>query len=150
QAIAEYRAAIRMEKDYPEAHTNLGAALLAKGRLDEAIDQYREATASRHVFPEAYKAHVNLGNALQQKGHWDEALAEYRAAIRLSNDCAMAHWGLGVVCLQKGQFQTAVQELRRGHELGSRDPHWPFPSAQWLRQAEALARLDARLPAFLN
>jgi serine/threonine-protein kinase len=52
--------------------------------------------------------------------------------------------------VQKGQFSAAVEELRRGHHLGSRNPRWPYPSAQWLRQAEQLAQLDARLPAVLQ
>jgi hypothetical protein len=55
-----------------------------------------------------------------------------------------------VALLRAGQFQQAAKELSRGHQLGSRDPHWSFPSGRLLRQAEALARLDARLPAFLK
>jgi hypothetical protein len=43
-----------------------------------------------------------------------------------------------------------VEELRLGHELGSRDPRWPHPSAQLLRDAERLADLDARLPKLLE
>jgi hypothetical protein len=43
-----------------------------------------------------------------------------------------------------------VEELRRGHELGSRIPGWPHPSGQALRNAERLAELDARLPALLE
>src|SRR5262249_25125684 len=40
--------------------------------------------------------------------------------------------------------------LKKGHELGSRKPAWPYPSAQWVRQAERLVELDAKLPAFLK
>jgi serine/threonine-protein kinase len=47
-------------------------------------------------------------------------------------------------------LRQAVEELRRGHELGSRNPPWPYPSAQWLQDAERLAALDARLPQFLK
>jgi hypothetical protein len=42
-----------------------------------------------------------------------------------------------------------VDELRRGHEIGSSRPHWRYPSAKWLQNAERLAALDARLPALL-
>src|SRR5262249_34945560 len=44
----------------------------------------------------------------------------------------------------------AVEELRLGHELGSRNPRWPYPSERWLRQAERLAALDAQLPRLLK
>ena len=40
--------------------------------------------------------------------------------------------------------------LRRGHELGSRQPGWRYPSAQWVAEAERLAALAARLPAVLK
>ena len=40
--------------------------------------------------------------------------------------------------------------LRRGHELGSRRPGWRYPSAQWVREAERMAALAARLPAVLK
>jgi tetratricopeptide (TPR) repeat protein/tRNA A-37 threonylcarbamoyl transferase component Bud32 len=150
QAIAEYRAAIRLQEDYPEAHTNLGIALLAKGCLDDAIDQYRMATASREKFPEAYKAHCRLGMALHQKGRLNEAVAAYREAIRMKRDLPEALCDLGLALLELGQFQEAVTALRRGHQIGSRDPEWSNPSAQWLREAEDMARLDARLPALLK
>jgi hypothetical protein len=40
--------------------------------------------------------------------------------------------------------------LRRGHELGSKQPGWRYPSAQWVRQAERMAALEGKLPAFLK
>ena len=51
---------------------------------------------------------------------------------------------------RKGKFREAVEELRQGHELGSRDPRRTLPSAQWLRDAERLADLDTRLPKLLE
>src|SRR5262249_10876190 len=80
EAIDEYREAIKIQKDYPEAHVqlrvafsgesvslpvpeahhNLGNVLMAKGRLDEAIDEYREAIRIQRDYPEA---HCNLSNA---------------------------------------------------------------------------------------
>jgi hypothetical protein len=47
-------------------------------------------------------------------------------------------------------FRQALEEHRRGHELGSRRPGWPHPSAQWVRQCERLIDLDGKLPAFLE
>jgi serine/threonine-protein kinase len=37
--------------------------------------------------------------------------------------------------------------LKRGHELGTKQPGWRYPSAQWVRDAERLAALDRRLAA---
>jgi hypothetical protein len=47
-------------------------------------------------------------------------------------------------------YRQSVVELRAAHELGSRSPRWNQPSAQWLRNAEILGDLDARLPALLE
>src|SRR5262249_43039748 len=38
----------------------------------------------------------------------------------------------------------------QGHELGSKQPGWRNPSARWVRQAEANAALEAKLPALLG
>jgi Flp pilus assembly protein TadD len=138
-----------LNKDFPEAHSNLGCALLAKGELDEAIAEFRKALRLNKDLPQV---HNNLGNALLGKGQLDEAIVEFREAVRLMKDSAEAHCSLGDALLRQGQFQEAVQELRRGHELGSRNPRWPYAalSAQQLRNAERLANLDARLPGLLK
>jgi hypothetical protein len=43
-----------------------------------------------------------------------------------------------------------VAALKRGHELGRKKPGWPYPSAAWVRQAERMAALERKLPAFLQ
>ena len=80
----------------------------------------------------------------------DEGIAEHRKAIRIKEDYAEAHCDLGNALLQKGLFRESIKELRRGDELGARDPRWHYPSAQWLRKAQQLAALDDRLPAVLE
>jgi eukaryotic-like serine/threonine-protein kinase len=85
-----------------------------------------------------------------QKGRLDEAIDEFREAIRLKTDYASAHYNLGLVLLRQRKFQEAVEELRIGHDLGSRQPGWREPSAEWLRKAEIIAALVARLPALLK
>ncbi len=50
----------------------------------------------------------------------------------------------------RGEFAGALEALRKGHALGSRQPGWPYPSALWVRDAERMAALDARLPALLR
>jgi eukaryotic-like serine/threonine-protein kinase len=80
----------------------------------------------------------------------DEAVAECREAIRINKDLPEAHCNLGLTQRQQGEFRQALEELRRGHELGSKDPGWHYPSAQWMRQCERLVELDGKLPGFLE
>jgi tetratricopeptide (TPR) repeat protein len=146
-AIAEYREALLLNPDYADVPGNLGLALMQKGLLDDAIAAFRLAIRLKTHVP---VANYNLGNALRRKGQLDDAIAAYREAIRIREDYAEAHCNLAETLLQQGRFQETVQEYRRGHDLGSRKPGWPYPSAQWLRKAERVADLDARLPALLN
>jgi tetratricopeptide (TPR) repeat protein len=147
EAIAECRKAIALDPKCALAHNNLAGALHEQGKRDEAVAEYKEVLRIKPDFPEA---RYNLGNDLREEGKLDEAVAEFHKAIALKPDLAEAHCGLGLVLAQQGEFRQALEELRRGHELGSRRPTWRYPSAQWVRQAERLVELDAKLPSILT
>jgi tetratricopeptide (TPR) repeat protein len=147
EAIAEYQGAIRLKQAFPEAHHKLGDALCKKGRHDEAIAEYRESIRLEKNNPEA---HYNLGNTLRTMRRLDEAVAEFRETLRLRKDLAEAHCNLGHVLLQQGRFADGLAALNRGHELGSQNPRWPYPSAQWVRTAEHLVALEGKLPKVLK
>jgi superkiller protein 3 len=146
-AIAEYKKAIDLDPKYPGAHTNLGLVLYAKGDVDRAVAEYLKATRLKG---DDCNAHYGLGIALHDRGDVDGAIAEYRQAIRLKDDFAEAHCSLAHILRDKGQFVEALVLERRGHELGSKKPRWPYPSAQWVKQCERLVELDDNLPAILS
>src|SRR5262249_15499265 len=77
-------------------------------------------------------------------------IAEYREAIRLKNDHAEAHCNLGHALAEQGRFAESLAALRRGHELGTKRPGWPYPSAGWVRQAPEEAALERKVPASLE
>jgi serine/threonine protein kinase/tetratricopeptide (TPR) repeat protein len=152
EAIAEYREALRIDKDNAAAHTNLGLALQDSGHLDAAVAEYCEALRINKALPAVHaKAHYNLGNVLREKGDLPGAMTQYRQAIALNTDYAEAHCNLGLALWRhQGEFREALVELRRGHELGAKDPRWRYPSAQWVRQCERLVELDGQLAGFLE
>jgi serine/threonine-protein kinase len=147
EAVAELREAIRVKPDVAGVHYNLGLALQGQGKLAEAIAAYREAVRLKPDFTEA---HYNLGNALGEQGNHGEAVAAFREAIRLKPDDAEAHCNLGEALRSEGDYSGSLAMLRRGHELGIRQPGWPHPSARWVAEAERLAALAPRLPALLT
>ncbi|HZW33338.1 MAG TPA: tetratricopeptide repeat protein, partial [Isosphaeraceae bacterium] len=147
EAITEYRAVLRLKPDFADAHDNLGAALSAQGNLEEAIAEYREALRLK---PNDPAGHYNLGNALRDRGKREEAVGEYQEALRLHPHFPTAHCNLGLVLQREGRFAEALSELKCGHELGTKDPRWPYPSAQWVRQAQRLVELDQKLPSLLS
>jgi tetratricopeptide (TPR) repeat protein len=147
EAIGYYREAIRLKPGYAEAHSNLGNVLGNKGLLDEAIAEYREAIRLKK---DDVDSHYNLAIQLAAKGQLDDAIGEYREAIRYKPDFPEPRCNLGDVLIQQGRFAEGLVETRRGHELGSKRSGWRYPSAQWVRKAELLVELDAKLPKVLT
>ena len=121
----------------------LGNSLKDRGKLDKAkaIAAYREAVRVMPEFPEAYSA---LVLALKDQGKLDEAVATYRDAIRREPDAAVAHLNLGGILRAQGDFAGSLAMLRKGHELGSKQPGWHYPSAKWVAEAERQAALAQR------
>jgi tetratricopeptide (TPR) repeat protein len=148
EAIAEHRKALRLKKDFGAAHFDLAMTFQEKGQLDEAIAEYREVLRLKG-YP-AHFVHNNLGSALMAKGRLDEAIAEYRDALLLKKNFPLVHCNLGHALRQQGHFGAALKALKRGHELGSKNPRWPYPSAQWVRECQRFAEFDKRLPAILS
>jgi serine/threonine-protein kinase len=146
-AIACYKKALALDPKDAKAHYNLGSALQAKGDLDGAIACYRQALA---LDPRLTLAHYNLGSALHAGGRLDGAIVAYRQAIALQPNYAEAHCNLGHTYRDKGAFRAALAALQRGHQLGTQQPHWRYPSARWVKEAERWVRLDRQLPAILK
>jgi tetratricopeptide (TPR) repeat protein len=145
-AITCYQKANALEPTYAEAHCNLGVELSRNRQLDAAIARYNKAI---ELNPKLVSAHSLLGVALKDKGQVDEAIACYQKAIALDANFAEAHCNLAQALRIQGRFAEALAALKRGHELGSKRPGWPYPSAAWVRQAEFLAVQD-KFPAFLK
>src|SRR5262249_35489841 len=93
-------------------------------------------------------AHYGLGNLLERKDQRDEAVACYNRAIELQPDYAEAHCNMGGVLKEQGRFAEALAAYKRGHQLGTKQPGWRYPSGQWVRESEWVAAMEANVPAF--
>jgi serine/threonine-protein kinase len=147
EAIGFFRAALALQPANIAALNSLSAALRAQDRLAEAEGVLRTA---RRTAPEFALTRNNLGVVLRAQDRLAEAEAEFRTALRLKPEYTEAYCNLGLVLQQQGRFADALASLQRGHELGSKSPDWPHPSAQWVRDAKALVDLDARLTQILQ
>jgi tetratricopeptide (TPR) repeat protein/serine/threonine protein kinase len=146
EAVELYWKAIKLRPNDAEAYSNLGLALQAQGKQVEAIEMCRRAIKLK---PDLAEAHYNLGNALRAQGKPAQAVEAWHAAIQHRPDYAEAYCNIAGVLQEQGRFAEAVTLLARGHEFGSRQPGWRYPSAEWLRKGRVLAGLDARLPRVL-
>jgi tetratricopeptide (TPR) repeat protein len=104
------------------ALTNLGAALNALERPDEAIGVLTEAISGGQAPPEAYH---NLGNAWTKKGEHAKAIANYQRALQLAPNLAETHNNLGDALRKLGRFKEALVQYNEAAELrhGYAQPH---------------------------
>ena len=101
----------------------LGSALLAQNRFDQAGEAFAQATRLKADFGPAY---YNLGFALARSGRPREAVAAFRESLRHNPERADTYFLLSDLCLRLGEKEEALK---------------------WLRQAEALDPADPRLAA---
>ena len=98
----------------PASYNNLGRGLHAQGKLDEAIDAYRQAI---EVDRTLFSAQYNLGGALWAQGKLDEAIDAYRQAIELDPKIAGAYISRGnVLCIQN-KLDEAIGAYRQAIKL---------------------------------
>jgi tetratricopeptide (TPR) repeat protein len=87
---------------------NLGNALVAQGRFEEAIDQFQRAL---RINPDDADVAYNLGNALAQKGNFEEAGKQLQHALQINPDNAMAAYDLGNVRARQGRLGEAMDNF---------------------------------------
>ena len=112
--------ALAVTKNNHVAHVNLGVALEQKGKLNEALAEYRSA---EQLAPELYHIHNNLGNLLDNLGHPNKALTEYRWAVFLNPSLPSLHNGAGMVLAELGRFDEAMSQFKEAARL---DPTYPW------------------------
>jgi tetratricopeptide (TPR) repeat protein len=94
------------------AHNNLALALGSTGRLDEAIDHFRQSVTLNPGYAEGFN---NLGAALMLQDRLDEAATACLEAIRLEPDLPGAHFNLALIRRSQGWLDDAIRHYREAH-----------------------------------
>ena len=97
-----------------EGHNLLAAALLAEGRIDEAMEHWQK---SLEIEPQNAENHFSLGVALVSRGRTDEGIAHLEEALSLNPDYAAAHSELGIALDRKGKKDEALEHCLRAVEI---------------------------------
>jgi serine/threonine protein kinase/tetratricopeptide (TPR) repeat protein len=121
-AVRDYRRALELQPEFPEAHNRLGRVLMLQGRFGEAAAEFRRAVEQKGG-PYA-AAQYNLGFALQSRGDMNEAIEAYNAAVGASGGkYPDAFFQIGLAHLNRRRFAEAADSFRRAIEQnGGRDP----------------------------
>jgi tetratricopeptide (TPR) repeat protein/uncharacterized membrane protein (UPF0127 family) len=118
--VAIWQATLDVRPDNPRARLNLGAALDAAGRPDEAVEQYTAILAlsdSRVVRPFRTTAEYNLGIAKLRAGDLDGAMALFSAVLHNNPDHLGAANNLGLTYWAKRDFTRAATCFREATRL---------------------------------
>lgn len=108
-AEKEYRDALRMSPDLPEAHDHLGALLLRQGRTAEAIPELQVGAAA---MPFDFRVRRSLAEAFEAIGRIDDALAVRREALDLSGGAPEDELALATTLGMAGRYAEAYRLFR--------------------------------------
>jgi protein O-GlcNAc transferase len=118
ESLTALQKTVELLPDDADAHSNLGIALAAMGRLEDAVKCYRRAIA---INPDLAAAHSNLGIALTDLGQIEPAIISCRRALELHPDSSEIHSNLGNALKYFGQLDKAIASYRRALEIKSDD-----------------------------
>ncbi|HEY6261706.1 MAG TPA: tetratricopeptide repeat protein [Nitrospiraceae bacterium] len=93
-AIEECYRAIAQDPEFGNPYNDIGAYLIEKGELDEAIVWFQKALLARRYESPAFP-HLNLGRVYERKGQWTEAIDSYKKSLALNPNYTLAKKALG-------------------------------------------------------
>jgi tetratricopeptide (TPR) repeat protein len=108
QAIKDYDAAIRLNRNYPAAYYGRGDSYRAIGEYERALENYSQTIRLVPTFVDAY---VNRGATYQQQGDNERAIADYSTAIRIRPNTAIALANRGNAYAMIGDCDRALADL---------------------------------------
>lgn len=111
--IEIYQTVVRNEPRSGTAHFQLGNALLAAGKLDEARQCFEMALS----LESDASTLCNLGNAYAQMGKLNDALLSFEKALQLEPDFVPALNNAGRASFELGRHSEAMTHLRRALRL---------------------------------
>jgi tetratricopeptide (TPR) repeat protein len=114
-----FRHALAVTEDNYIAHDNLGYALVAEKRLDEAIEHFE---AARRARPEYAQAHNNLGRALLARGDFEAAAEHLSRARELAPDVPINTANLAFALAALGRTEEAQQAFAAAQRLAPTSP----------------------------
>lgn len=106
RALTDFDSALRLNPDFPVAHTGRGNCLLQQKKYKDAIAAYTRAI---EIEPTAAAAYNNRGNAWRAMGKFKEALPNYVAAMKLRPGQAGLMFSSGVCYSALQRYDAAIE-----------------------------------------
>jgi tetratricopeptide (TPR) repeat protein len=115
EAVPHFEASLALRPNNVPTLLNLARLEEGHGQLDAAAARLR---AALKIAPTDTAVLINLGTVSTKAGRLDEAIASYQEALRLgSSEDFLAHNGLGVALMKRGNTAGAIEHFREALRL---------------------------------
>jgi tetratricopeptide (TPR) repeat protein len=135
-SVSLWTRAVEIDPHSYVARTNLGHALELRGRVPQAIEQYRESLALR---PDEPRTRYKLGLAYARQHRYAEAIGEWREVMRIAPEMPAVHYCIGLASFRLGRPAEAVAAYSRAVAL---EPGYVDAHAAMSEALEMLGRRD--------
>jgi eukaryotic-like serine/threonine-protein kinase len=118
-ADRQFKRAIELNPNSADAHDDYNFYLLAMDRLEEALAHGRRVVELDPLTPWRRQC---IGLAYYFARQFDEALSAFKAAMEVDPDLRF-HFYVGWIYREKGMYEEAIAEFRKGLESTPGRPH---------------------------
>ena len=129
EAIRMFMRSLALRSDAAGIWESLGRAYAQVEELNQARDALERAC---ELEPDYGPGWVELGEVLLKLEQTSAALAAGERAIDADPTKPAGYGVVGRALMQRGDFDSALEQLENCHALGQDDPLWRGPSASWL------------------
>ena len=116
--VAVNEALLRRDPKDAGSRTELGVALSAMGRIDDALTQLNQAIADE---PKTQRAYYALGTLHAKRGEQGKAETAFTRAVEIDPNDAKAQNNLGAVLLNQGKNAQAIEHFEIALRLNPED-----------------------------
>ena len=143
-SITLYSQALKATGGNEPMHRNLALELVAKGRIDEAIQHYREAI---RLDPGRSGIHYSLGHLLADQGMMAEAMTMFSPELTLNPNYVPALKELGFPQYGEGRLPEAAADFRRVLQINPAGPAEQFSQSLLAAVPEPIVPDNSAEPA---
>jgi tetratricopeptide (TPR) repeat protein len=143
-ALPEFKTAVQLRSNYPEALNMVGVGLLETGQPALALPQFQSALL---LTPNSAELHFNLGRALEATGNNDHAYTEYLSAVQLRPAYPEADRAIADILFQRKDYTSAASHLREALAANpdSQDAHFLLGKVLRAQHKNADAQVEFKL-----
>ena len=114
ESIQAYNKAIILDKDFYQAHYNIGSIYLNAKAYDKAIQYFKDAVKTKKDFAHGY---YNLGCAYLKKEEYNHARKSFESAIKITPEEADYYYNLAYTYKKMGNQKRADKAIALYNEL---------------------------------